>query len=388
MLTTMDNRDTTTAATSAQEKSGDPAPAKLFITTNPGLEAIVREELEALVAEAAMPPVEIRTRPFGFGGQVWVEGGERQAMEKLALTLRSVHHVLTPLHRFEIPATEGLQYIEAQVEALAIADMETAQTFRVTSKRSGTHDFGSMDIQRRAGAALWRHYGCAVDLENFDVNVRVDVYENICLVGYQLTQKSLSKRYSRRFQPRVALKASIAYAMLHLARIDQDKRQGENRRLLDPFCGSGTILFEAAQIHPNLSIYGCDIDHRVVECARGNAEDVGLEERIELCQGDARELDKTFPGEHFDYIITNPPYGVRFGQHLNFERFYTRVLQQIWHRLQPGGRLVLIAWKRRQFMRALKLTGLFRKELERPIETGDLQPCIYVLNRIDREETI
>ena len=50
--------------------------------------------------------------------------------------------------------------------------------------------------------------------------------------------------------------------------------------------------------------------------------------------------------------------------------------------------MVLIAWKRRQFMRALKLTGLFSKELERPIETGDLQPCIYVLNRIDREEKI
>lgn len=333
-----------------------------------------------------MPPVEIRPKPFGFGGQVWVEGGERQAMETLALTLRSVHHVLTPLHRFEIPATDGLQYIEAQVEALDIDAMETAQTFRVTSKRSGTHDFGSMDIQRRAGAALWRHYGCAVDLEKFAVNVRVDVFENICLVGYQLTQKSLSKRYRRRFQPRVALKASVAYAMLHLARIESDKKG--DKKLLDPFCGSGTILFEAAQIHPDLAIYGCDIDHRVVECARGNSEDVGLEERIDLRQGDARELDKAFPDERFAYVITNPPYGVRFGQHLNFERFYTRILQQIWHALEPGGRLVLIAWKRRQFMRALKLTGLFRKELARPVEMGDLQPCIYVLDRIDREGEI
>jgi tRNA (guanine6-N2)-methyltransferase len=384
MLDAMDNMDTTTAATSAQEKSGEPAPAKLFITTNPGLEDVVKEEFTALLQAADMPPVDIRLKPFGFGGQVWVEGGERQAMEKLALTLRSVHHVLTPLHRFEIPAIDGLQYIEAQVEALAIADMETAQTFRVTSRRSGTHDFGSMDIQRRAGAALWRHYGCAVDLENFDINVRVDVFENICLVGYQLTQKSLSKRYQRRFQPRVALKASVAYALLHFARVESDK----DKKLLDPFCGSGTILFEAAQLFPQMSIYGCDIDHRVVECARGNAEDVGLEQRIDLRQGDARELDKSFPDERFDYVVTNPPYGVRFGQHLNFERFYTRVLQQIWHLLQPGGRLVLIAWKRRQFMRALKLTGLFSRELERPIETGDLQPCIYVLNRIDREEKI
>ncbi len=382
MLDPMDNRDTTTAATSAQEKSVDSPAAKLFITTNPGLEDVVKEELEALLQEAAMPPAEIHLKPFGLGGQIWVEGGQRQAMEKLALTLRSVHHVLTPLQRFTLPDTDGLQYIEDQVEALAIADMETAQTFRVTSRRSGTHDFGSLDIQRRAGAALWRHYGCAVDLENFTVNVRVDVFEKICLVGYQLTQKSLSKRYQRRFQPRVALKASIAYALLHFARI----KKSEDRRLLDPFCGSGTILFEAAQVFPQLSIHGCDIDHRVVECARGNAEDIGLQERINLRQGDARELDKVFPNERFAYVITNPPYGVHFGQHLNFERFYTRILQQIWHILEPNGRLILIAWKRRQFTRALKLTGLFRQKLERPIKTGDLHPCIYVLDRIDREE--
>ena len=64
-----------------------------------------------------------------------------------------------------------------------------------------------------------------------------------------------------------------------------------------------------------------------------------------LRQGDARELDAVFPDRRFDYIVTNPPYGMRFGQHLNFDRFYTRVLQQCWHRLRPGGRLVLIAWK-------------------------------------------
>ncbi|MFT5377638.1 MAG: tRNA (guanine6-N2)-methyltransferase [Candidatus Latescibacterota bacterium] len=382
MLDAMNNRDTTTAISSAQEKRADTEQAKLFITTNPGLEDVVKEELETLLETADMPPVDIRLKPFGFGGQVWVEGGQPQAMEEVALTLRSVHHVLAPLHRFEIPATDGLQYIEAQVEALDIAEMAAAQTFRVTSRRSGKHDFGSLDIQRRAGAALWRHYGCAVDLENFDVNLRVDVFENVCLVGYQLTQKSLSKRYKRRFQPRVALKASVAYAMLHFAHI----KKGEDRRLLDPFCGSGTILFEAAQIFPQLSIHGCDIDHRVVDCARGNAEDLELAERIDLRQGDARELDKAFPDERFAYVITNPPYGVRFGQHLNFERFYTRILQQIWHILEPGGRLVLIAWKRRQFMRALKLTGLFHKDLMRPIETGDLHPCIYVLTRIDREE--
>ena len=104
-----------------------------------------------------------------------------------------------------------------------------------------------------------------------------------------------------------------------------------------------------------------------------------------LCQGDARELDAVFPDLRFDYIATNPPYGMHFGQHLNFDRFYTRVLQQCWYRLRNGGRLVLIAWKYRLFSRAVKRTGLFRVRWERAVETGGLHPRIFVLDRIDRE---
>ena len=185
----------------------------------------------------------------------------------------------------------------------------------------------------------------------------------------------------RRYQPRVALKASVAYALVHFARI-VEKSDGT---LLDPFCGSGTILFEAAVIFPDLALFCSDIDQHVVDCARENASALGCAERMALCQGDARELDAVFPDRRFDYIVTNPPYGMRFGQHLNFDRFYTRVLQQCWYRLRPGGRLVLIAWKYRLFSRAAKRTGLFRLRAERVVETGGLHPRIFALDRIDRE---
>ncbi len=355
---------------------------RLFITTNPGLEDVVVEELLARAQAAGLGSIAVQPKPFGFGGQVWVEGGQREAMCAMAMQLRSVHHVFEPLHRFDVPMDGGLQHIEAQVEQLDIAEMKTAETFRVTSRRSGKHDFGSMDVQRRAGAALWRRYGTAVDLENFDVNVRVDIFEHVCLVSYQRTQRSLSKRFQRRFQPRVALKASVAYALLHVARIQAQERA----ELLDPFCGSGTILLEAAEVFPNLVLCGSDIDHHVIDGARENASALGCAERLVLRQGDARALDAVFPERRFDYIVTNPPYGVRFGQHLNFERFYTRVLQQFWYRLKTAGRLVLIAWKYRELVRAIKMTGLFRIRLERAVEMGSLHPHIFVLDRIDREE--
>lgn len=372
------SRDGNTQVVSAQGER----PGQLFITTNPGMEDVVREELSGRLQAAGLPPVAIELKPFGFGGQVWVEGGEPEVMCQLAMELRSIHHVFQPLHRFALPLEEALQHIEEEVERLDITAMEKAKTFRVTSRRSGEHDFGSVDVQRRAGAALWRHYGTAVDLENSDVEVRVDVFGYACLVSFQRTHKSLSKRFVRRYQPRVALKASVAYALLHLAHIRRD-RDGS---LLDPFCGSGTILFEAAEVFPHLALYGSDIDQHVVDGARGNASALGCDERMALCQGDARELDAVFPDRRFDYIATNPPYGMRFGQHLNFDRFYTRILQQFWYRLRPGGRLVLIAWKYRPFSRAVKRTGLFFLRDERVVEMGGLHPRIFVLDRIDREE--
>ncbi len=371
------SRDGTTQVTSAQGE----CPSQLFITTNPGMEDVVRDELLERLRAAGLPPVAIELNPFGFGGQVWVEGGEAERMCQIAMELRSIHHVFQPLHRFSLPPQGALQHIESEVEVLGIAAMETAKTFRVTSRRSGEHDFGSVDVQRRAGAALWRHYGTAVDLENPDVEVRVDVFGCMCLVSFQRTLKSLSKRFVRRYQPRVALKASVAYALLHFARIGE-KSDGT---LLDPFCGSGTILFEAAEIFPDLALFGSDIDQHVVDCARENASALGCAGRMALCQGDARGLDAVFPDRRFNYIVTNPPYGMRFGQHLNFDRFYTRVLQQCWYRLRPGGRLVLIAWKYRLFSRAAKRTGLFCLRAERVVETGGLHPRIFALDRIDRE---
>lgn len=372
-----EDKDGNTVAVGAQEER----PVQLFITTNPGLESVVAEELAERVESAGIAPVAVQVKPFGFGGQVWVEGGQRAAMYEVAMRLRSVHHVFESIHRFELPFDGALQHIEAQVGQLEIEPMKTANTFRVTSRRSGAHDFGSVDVQRRAGAALWRRYGTAVDLEDYDVDVRVDVFEHVCLVSFQWTQKSLSKRFQRRFQPRVALKASVAYALLRFAGIAPN----DCGTLLDPFCGSGTILFEAAAVFPNLTLHGSDIDCHVIDGARENAAALGCADRLMLCQGDARELDDVFPEQRFDYIVTNPPYGMRFGRHLNFERFYTRVLQQFWYRLKVGGRLVIIAWKYRELARAVKATGLFRVHLERFVETGDLHPHIFVLHRIDRE---
>ena len=143
---------------------------RLFFTTNPGLEGVVEAEWRARLQAVGFDVLRVVKKPLGHGGQVLVESaGDRGVLEEIALQMRSVHHVQVPIYGFELPAGDKLGQIERALEAVG------------------------------------RHYGCAVDLEHPDVNVCVDVYDSVCLVGLQLTERALSKRYRRRFQPRAAL---------------------------------------------------------------------------------------------------------------------------------------------------------------------------------------
>ena len=377
----MDANDTNEPVTAGQGIAALLASAGplLFFTTNPGLEGVVEREWMMRAEVVGCSVKRVVKKPFGYGGQILVEGaGDRAALEEIALSMRSVHHVQVPVHGFVLPAGDELGRIERELEELALGPMEAAERFRVTTRRSGEHAFSSMDVQRVAGAALVRRYGCAVDLQCFDVNVRVDICEQVCLVGWQLTERALSKRFHRVFQPRAALKAPVAYGLLQWARLAPDAAGS----LLDPFCGSGTILIEAAQVYPGLELHGCDKDDRAVQGARANAEAEGVGGRLELRRADARGLSSLYAAGRFRAIVTNPPYGIRFGQHLNFARFYRDILRECWTVLADEGIMVVVVFKRKVFYRALMQSGLFKMLEERVVETGDVYPGVYVLEKI------
>ena len=118
--------------------------------------------------------------------------------------------------------------------------------------------------------------------------------------------------------------------------------------LIDPMCGSGTILIEAAMIGINkapglqrsfvsekwdiidqnlwqltkeqavkdqklnhrLNIKGFDLDPQRIDDARGNAKRAGVEEYIELKQKDIIDLEIS---DEYGIMITNPPYGIKLG---------------------------------------------------------------------------
>jgi tRNA (guanine6-N2)-methyltransferase len=354
---------------------------KLLFTTNPGLEDVAGAEFEERTARAGLGETAVSLKPFDLEGQVMVDNpASLTDLWPLALQMRSIYHVIRPLHIFDLPDSDQLGYIRQAVGELDIAEMATAVSFRVTGNRTGTHEFTSVDVQRVAGAALVGKYGTAVDLTGYEVDVRVDVVHDRCWVGVQLTRTRLSKRQERVYTPMAALKTVVAYAMLRFARLDEG-----SGGLLDPFCGSGTILIEAAQSFPNLHLYGSDAFAKPVQGTADNLAAMGLSERVQLTQADARDLRDHYEPGTMRAIVTNPPFGVRLGRRADFRHLYSNFLQGAHRILEPGGRLVVLVGRRRAFNFILDKVGGFHLAHVRIVETGGLYPAIFVLERRQRD---
>ncbi|MDU4862817.1 MAG: class I SAM-dependent RNA methyltransferase [Terrisporobacter othiniensis] len=151
---------------------------------------------------------------------------------------------------------------------------------------------------------------------------------------------ALHKRGYRERANKAPIRETLAAAIMELV------PWKPGRTLVDPMCGSGTLLIEAAMKGINMApgmnrefiseswrimdkkiwwdvrreayakvdediefkIYGYDIDEEALEIARENAEIAGVADYIEFNYGDATEFTSN---EEYGFIVTNPPYGER-----------------------------------------------------------------------------
>jgi len=289
--------------------------SQMMVTTVPGIEDIVlregREKLNLL---------EFQPRFGGVEGRVYLRIPNSDIYN--LFKMRSIEHAIRIIGTFPVKESRsGLDEIYREVSKLSIP---LGLTFRVTCERIGKHDYTSLDVQRIAGQAIVDKYGTKVDLKNPDTVVRVDVIRNLCIVGIQLTRNSLRIRYPRAFQHPSALNPVIAYAMLRYSDVQPDDR------ILDAFCGGGTIVIEAAQVWNNVEVLGLDISPKSIDGARRNSEVAGVGSRVKFIIGDATRLEKFLPAEwRADKVVSNLPFGIRSGRIKSIPRIYSGFLRSL-----------------------------------------------------------
>ncbi len=289
--------------------------ARLMVTTIPGIEDIVLKE-----GSEKLNLLDSQPRFGGVGGRVYLRI-PKSDIQKL-FEMRSIEHIIQIIGTFPVKKTKiGLDEIYKEVFRLTIP---LGSTFRVTCERIGSHDYTSIDVQRVAGQSIVDKYGTKVNLKDPETIVRVDVVHDLCIVGIQLTRTSLRIRYPRVFQHPSALNPVIAYAMLRCS----DVQPGD--RILDAFCGGGTIVIEAAQVWDGIEIIGLDISPKSIDGARRNSEAAKVDTKIRFILGDATRLEKFLPkGWKVDKAVSNLPFGIRSGRRKSLPRIYSGFLRSL-----------------------------------------------------------
>ncbi len=126
---------------------------------------------------------------------------------------------------------------------------------------------------------------------------------------------------------------------------------------LDPLSGSGSIPIERAKSFSYKQILTGDIDPTIVNNLRTKTSK--LNKNITVGRWDATNL-KTFRENSVDKIVTDPPWGLHSGIHLNLPVFYSNIFNEFQRVLKPGGMLVILVAKKELLENVLKYHKNFR----------------------------
>jgi len=325
-----------------------------FATTPKGLELLLVDELRAL---GAMHPAE-KLAGVTFSGDLGLA-------YKACLWSRLANRIL--LHLTQIPAATpealyaGVQTIDW---SLHIHPERTLAVHCVCSQSNITHSlFAAQKIKDAIVDQLRDKYGVRPNISRAQPDVSVYVYlqRNVAAIYIDLSGESLHKRGYRLASGMAPLKENLAAAILLRAGWPEIAKTGGS--LLDPMCGSGTLLIEAAMmagdIAPGLqrdyfgflgwnkhdpllwqalmeeakqrctqgmatlpSIVGYDHDSDAIKIAFENIERANMRGKIHV---EKRDLSVFIPKQNTKsgLVVVNPPYGERLGEVDALQPLYT-----------------------------------------------------------------
>ncbi|MAP81216.1 MAG: RNA methyltransferase [Aequorivita sp.] len=348
---------------------------KMVAKTLYGMEELLAQELRQLGASA----IEIGTRNVSFEGDTGF-------MYKANLCCRTAIKILKPITAFNIFTEDDLykniyempweKYMDVRgslaVHATVFSEVFThSQYISLKTKDAIVDRFRDREGERPD-----------VDLDHPTLRINIHIDRNICTVSLDSSGESLHKRGYKVKSTLAPINEVLAAGIIMMT-----GWQGQCN-FLDPMCGGGTMLTEAAMIAcnipPNLNrdefgfetwpdfdvdlyekiedaalakvrdfphkIYGFDTDPVAVHKAKENIKSANLSEFIEVQKQDFFESKK----EHDKplYIVFNPPYDERISVN-DVQSFYSSIGNTL-KRNYPGTQ----AWMITSNMEALKFVGL------------------------------
>ena len=189
----------------------------------------------------------------------------------------------------------------------------------------------------------------------------------------RLSPRPLTARAWRTCNFHGALNAAVAQAMVWLT---QPKPRDV---FLNVACGSGTLLIERLDVGAVQRIIGCDIDAKVLECARANAAAGGYSSNIELYPWDARVLP--LPDQSVDAICADLPFGHLIGSHRENASLYPVILEETARVAKSASVFVLITHEVHLMQELLTQSKAWSAEQTIQVTLGGLHPRVFVLRR-------
>ena len=319
---------------------------QFFATCPKGLENLLQDELTALGAQQARATV----------AGVYFDADNTQAM-KFCLHSRLANRILLPLAVEEVASDYDLYSAAYTIDWQnhLKPDCTFAVDFTGTNEAIKNTQFGAMRIKDALVDKLRDHTGTRPNVDRHTPRFRVNarLAKNKVHIGIDLSGESLHRRGYRLEQGVAPLKENLAAAIL--LRANWPAIAADGGHLIDPMCGSGTLLIEAALMAGNIApglfrrefgfmdwlgfdaiawqqlmqeaqeqraasqqkglplMLGCDEFSRVLEAASNNIERAGLQDFISVKRASIARFEKPSSWEQ-GLILTNPPYGERLGE--------------------------------------------------------------------------
>lgn len=316
---------------------------RLIATSTFGLELPVKQEVKRLGFEnLSVSPgrIEFDATPADIA--------------KANLWLRCADRVRLKVGEFEATTFEELF---EQTKALPWERWITQEgKFTVTGKSVKSTLFSVRSCQAIVKKAVVERLKGSYQVEWFEetgpkFTIQISMLKDVALLTIDTSGAGLHKRGYREEGGEAPLKETLAAALVQLSFWNKE------RLLIDPMCGAGTILIEAAMIARNMApglkrsfaseewpaigaeawrqareaaqgamlpydkpqLFGYDIDASSIEIGQRNAHKAGVGDDILFAQKDVKEL---WLDKQYGIIITNPPYGKRMAQFKEINEIY------------------------------------------------------------------